>query len=303
MGLKESIKKALKEAELYKSQGLLNEARGKYEKAASLIENNDQIPNSKALLDSVNKKISALNSDHQKIKSSPSTPEMSAKAQNLIKELFTFSKESDPVSLALEGAISLAKFGQYTRAIEEFNKLLSDDQARVSAAKNIISCYHEFVSIEQAVEEFRKWRSSSLFSSGQLEKVGTFLQGLIDKSGKTFELDAEASVEPEVLMPDEGIDEILDISSVGITLDKETQARGEVELDVSFQAGNVISVIISSKEKELVENLRIGVKLNNVNFYSPIAIFKGSGIISASTKIDSGPKKGDYCLDIKVTNI
>ena len=303
MGLKETIKKALREAELYKSQGLLNEARGKYEKAASLIENNDQIPNGKALLDSVKKKISALNSDHQKIKSSPSTPEMSEKAQNLIKDLFTFSKESDPISIALEGAISLAKFGQYTRAIEEFNKLLSDDQARVPAAKNILSCYHEFVSIDQAVEEFKKWRASSQFSSGQLEKVRSFLQGLIDKSGKTFELDTETSIEPEVVMPDEAIDDILDISSVGITLDRETQASGEVELDVSFQAGNVISVIISSKEKDLVENLTIGVKLNNVNFYSPIAIFKGSGIISASTKIDSGPKKGDYCLDIKVTNI
>ncbi|MBU0992371.1 MAG: hypothetical protein KJ737_07740 [Proteobacteria bacterium] len=303
MGLKETIKATLKEAELYKSQGLLNEARQKYNKVAQLIENNAQIPNSKSLLDSVKKKMKALDDSHLRVVSAPTTPVMSEKAQNLIKELFTFSKDSDKASLALEGAISLAKFGQYHRAIEEFKKLLSDENVRIAAAKNIIKCYYEFVSIDKAVDEYRAWKSSSLFSPVQLEKVLGFLAGLIEKSGKSFDLDKVEESAETVLMPDEAVEEILDISSVGISLEKGVKSGSEIELDVSFQAGNVISVIISSKEKELIDNLKIGVKLNNVNFYSPIAIFRGSGIISASTKIDSGPKKGDYCLDIKVTNI
>ena len=98
-----------------------------------------------------------LDKERNKVTKAPSTPEMSDKAQNLIKDLFTFSHDSDEGSLALEGTISLAKFGQYKRALEEFDKLLSKDNFRVSAAKNIIKCYNEFVSLDRAVEEFLKW--------------------------------------------------------------------------------------------------------------------------------------------------
>lgn len=304
MGLKETIKGILKEAEIYKGQGLLNEAREKYAKVAQLIEDNKTIPNATNLLESVRKKIKSLDTSHLKIVSAPVAPAMSDRAQDLIKDLFTFSQDGDPASLALEGAISLAKFGQYHRAIEEFQKLLDTESVRVAAAKNILKCYQEFVSIEKAVEVYGLWKGDSRFSSGQIEKVQAFLQGLTEKSGKNFDLIISESPAPaQTPIAEEPVDEILDISSVGINLDTGGKGGHEIELDVSFQAGNVISVIISSKEKDLVDNLRIGVKLNNVNFYSPIAIFRGSGVVSASTKIDSGPKKGDYCLDIKVTNI
>jgi hypothetical protein len=77
----------------------------------------------------------------------------------------------------------------------------------------------------------------------------------------------------------------------------------QVELDVSFQSGNVISLIISSKDEALIENMKVGVKLEDVHFYSPVAIFRGSGIVSAMTQIKSGPKKGDYSLDIKIESL
>lgn len=311
MGLKEKIKETLSEAELYKTQGLLNEARDKYEQVSKLIENNDKIPNSESLLASIQKKINLLEKERTKVTKAPSTPEMSDKAQNLIKDLFTFSHETDEGTLALEGAISLAKFGQYKRALEEFDKLLTKDNFRVSAAKNIIKCYNEFDSLERAVEEFLKWKSSKTFTTVQIEKVQTFLEGLIKKTDKTFDLDGQPSGSQETIEFEEveeeedsaEIDEILDISSIGITLDQGASKNTEIELDVSFQSGNVISVIIAKTEKELIENLKINSKLDNVNFYSPIAIFRGAGIIKASTKIDSGPKEGDFCLDIKITSI
>jgi len=76
-----------------------------------------------------------------------------------------------------------------------------------------------------------------------------------------------------------------------------------VELDVSFQSGNVISLIVSSKDEHLIENLKVGVRLDDVHFYSPVAIFRGSGVVSAKTQIKSGPKKGDYSLDIKIESL
>ena len=43
MGLKEKIRDTLNEAELYKTQGLLNEARAKYDQVAKLIQDNDNL--------------------------------------------------------------------------------------------------------------------------------------------------------------------------------------------------------------------------------------------------------------------
>lgn len=315
MGLKEKIKELLSEAELYKTQGLLNEAKDRYYKVRDLIQSNDKIANAESLLESMNKKIKSLEKLHTKVTEAPSTPEMSKKAQDLIKDLFTFSKETDEATVALEGAISLAKFGQYKRAIEEFQKLFTNEKLRVSAAKNMIKCYHEFVSLDKAVEEFLRWKAMKTFPGAQTEKIQVFLEGVIQKAGKSYDLDTLPDVSEEAVQFDEvedevtedeetaDIDDILDISSVGITLDKGPTKGTEVELDVSFQTGNIISVIISKSEKDLLDNLKVGEKLDNVNFYSPIAIFRGAGIISGSTRIDSGPKEGDFCLDIKVTSI
>jgi len=98
-------------------------------------------------------------------------------------------------------------------------------------------------------------------------------------------------------------EEVPDISSIVINLDKGSQKAKVIELDVSFQAGNIINVIMSGREHVRIKNLNIGFKINEIQFFSPIAIFKGSGIVSNMKYIRSGPKKGDCSLDIKVVNI
>ena len=57
MGEKENIKQLLQEAELYKGQGLLSEARLKYNEVSDLISNNDKIKNKEKLLAGLAKKI------------------------------------------------------------------------------------------------------------------------------------------------------------------------------------------------------------------------------------------------------
>ena len=51
----------------------------------------------------------------------------------------------------------------------------------------------------------------------------------------------------------------------------------------------------------MIEHLRVGTKLNDIEFYSPFAMFQGAGIVTSNTKIATGPKRGDFSLDIKVT--
>jgi len=115
-------------------------------------------------------------------------------------------------------------------------------------------------------------------------------------------MDSSAGGTSDVMETEElAEDEIIDISSIVIYFESGPQSGRQLALDVSFQTGNVISLLISSRDRELIENLKVGVTLDNLQFYSPIAIFRGSGVVSAKTQIESGPKRGEYSLDIKIT--
>jgi len=54
------------------------------------------------------------------------------------------------------------------------------------------------------------------------------------------------------------------------------------------------------KDKLLIESLKVGLQLDNVQFYSLIGLFIDSAIILDKKQIESGRKKGDYLLNIKI---
>ena len=72
------------------------------------------------------------------------------------------------------------------------------------------------------------------------------------------------------------------------------------EIDVSFQSGNILSLIFSKEEKEWIDSLKVGQVLNDIQFYSSMAMFNASGVIASLAEIKVGPRKGDYNLDIKI---
>jgi len=73
-----------------------------------------------------------------------------------------------------------------------------------------------------------------------------------------------------------------------------------VEFEVTFQSGNTVSTIISASQKDLVDAFDPGLRLAEVQCYSPLAVFNTTGTVSKNAKIPSGPKRGDYSLDIKI---
>ncbi|MBW2606080.1 MAG: hypothetical protein JRD05_00445 [Deltaproteobacteria bacterium] len=303
-----TIKSLLQEAEIYRDHGLLQEAMEKYKIASELILKSNKIKNRQNLIHVISKKMATLENDFKK-KNKPVSRKMPKKTQELIKSKKLFSKKMGRDEAALEGAINLAKFGQYKKALKEFQNLISVDSVRVNAAKNIIRCHMALSAPDDAIDQYNKWISNNLFINDQLEKVRFFLKSSLMKKGikKTLP-ELKNTSKPEY--PDfeekefeEKEEEVPDISSIVIILDKGPQKGKVIELDVSFQTGNIINVIMSGREHERIKNLNIGFKINNIQFFSPIAIFKGSGIVSNMTYINSGPKKGDYSLDIKVVNI
>ena len=297
------IKSLLQQAEVYRNQGLLQEAMEKYTTASELILKNNKIKNRQNLIHVISKKMGALENDFKK-KNKPVSRKMPKKTQELIKSKKFFSKKMGKDEAALEGALNLAKSGQYKRALKELKNLISVDSIRVNAAKNIIRCHMAISAPDDAIDQYNKWISNNLFRNDQLEKVRFFLKSSLIKKGikKTLP-ELKKALKPEHTDFEEEEEEVPDISSIVIIIDKGPQKGKEIELDVSFQTGNIVNVIMPGRDHERIKNLNIGFKINDIQFYSPIAIFKGSGIVSNMTHINSGPKKGDCSLDIKVVNI
>lgn len=301
------IKSLLKEAELYQSQGLLDDAKQKYDNATALIEKNPELENRQDLLDTVSEKIGALGSDIDRVEKASKSPELSAKVQDLIKNLFAFTDEKDKDETELEEAIALAKFGQFDRALAEFNELIKRDSLRVVAAKNILRCHIANASLDDAVAQYEQWLSSDIvFASQQLESIRIFLQGILDRKRIDKRLSSvvssthfEAVVTPshvEEKIPED--DEFLDITLIGIR----PHGGRLIELDVNFQRGNTISVLIPGRDKDSINRVEVGLKLDELECSSAFAVFIASGTVIEKTRIDTGAKRGDYRVEIKIEN-
>ncbi|MBW1864981.1 MAG: hypothetical protein JRI64_04970 [Deltaproteobacteria bacterium] len=305
MGIKETIKRLLQEADLYKKHGLLDEARGKYTEAEQKIREHEKIQNKEKILKSIANKIRLLDSDTQRVEKGPSSPELSEKAQDLIQNLFSFSKSDSKEDAILEGAIALAKFGQFERALGEFNKLLDKESHRVMAAKNVLRCHIQLNSEDAAIDQYEDWVSKENFLPVQLEKVRLFLVEILKNKGIQRDLTTVSIKEEEELVQEpeeEEEEEFIDISSIGIYFNFGPEKGKVVEFDVNFQSGNMLSLIISKNDAKTIEPMKEGDVLKDLQFYSPIAMFNGSGTVSAKSQIKSGPKQGDFCLDIKITS-
>jgi hypothetical protein len=304
MNISLQIKSLLNEAELYRAQGLFPEAKDKYQKASDLIHQIGKLKNKDSLLKAISVKIQSLEKKTEKVETGPSSPELSEKGQNLIKSLFG---END-----LQKAVALAKFGQFERAIVELEALLKDDVYRVDAGKNIIRCKMAIGSVDDAIDQYHQWLSGDLFTAQQLESIRTYLQPIIDRKGLDKSLPVPVGQEDEINADDnsggiefsmpEPEEEILDITSIGITFTSGTHKGKMVEFDVNFQSGGTLSLIISKNDKGLIDELKNGDSIDDIQFYSPIAMFKGTAVVANKTRIDTGPKQGDFCLDLKVTS-
>jgi tetratricopeptide (TPR) repeat protein len=308
--IRQRLKAMLQEAEIYRSQGLIAEAHGKYQDAVKLVNSTENIKNQASLLNAITAKIDAIDSTKKKVDKGPASPELSNKAQDLIKNLFSFSEHTDKATASLEGAVALAKFGQFDRSIRELTALLTEEGIRVEAAKNILGCHLTTNATQEAINLYHQWLSEDTFQPKQLELVRVYLSEILQKKGIDEPLPSPLAGEDDVASADaaelsaepadENEEEFLDITSIGITFEAGPRKGKMVEFDVNFQSGNMLSMIISKQDEEIIEGLNAGMELADIQFYSPIAIFNGAGVVTSKTQIKSGPKQGDHCLDIRI---
>lgn len=305
MNINHQIKSQLSEAELYRAQGLFSEAIAKYHGASALIDEIAGLKNKTRLLKAISDKIQAIEKKTEKVETVTTTPELSEKGQNLIKNLFGETN--------LQKAIALAKFGQFDAAIAEFTNLLKEDAYRVEAGKHLLRCVMSVASVADAIERYNQWFAGDMFTAEQMEAIRAYLQPMVVQKGIDTPLSIPAGVEKENQVSGnsaeiefdgpESQEEILDITSIGIPFTSGSQKGKMVEFDVNFQSGEMLSLIIPRSDKGLIGDLHDGDKLDDIQFYSPIAIFTGTAVITQKTQIETGPKRGDFCLDLKINSI
>lgn len=302
MNFGSKIKSLVKEAELYRSQGLLNEALTQFQAVEAMIRGNDQVKNRDAILSKITSKIDLLNAEIDKFNAPQRTPEVSEQAQKLMREMFSFDDPRVKGSAALGGAISLAEFGLYEKALDDFKTLLDYDQLRIDAAENFLKYGLEYqgTSIGSQLDE---WAKDERFSSHEIETLKLSFQRMLDEKGA--EPDPVSPRPAEQVEPESEIDDedILDISAIRLELPKGPQKDDQIEFDVNFQHGGQINLIVSQKEKGIIDSLDAGDLIHGVMFYSPVAIFSGTVYVLTKKPIGAGPKRGDFSVNLKIIRI
>ncbi len=364
------IKSLLKEAQLYQTQGLLKEAKKRYESAVALVESDSTISGKAQLLEGIQKRIQSLEAVTYRVEKKTHITEISPRDKDLIKRLFSSTATDDKDTAMLEGAVALAKFGQFDRAISEFEDLLEESPLRIVAAKHILRCHMAMRTLHDPVLQFQKWVTTGYFGKEELSELSTFLErtyGLsATESGTSPQTPptetaispampaAAPAPPPEPEHPEESTfdpyeDEYVDviggingsrknddggkateesedfvdmigtkkkkptlryediagsdsgdyvdyISSIGIAV-----ADGQIAtLPVNLQTGSVANLIVSGDQKAVIEKLKKGARIEGVNLNSPISVNTGNCTVVSVARIDMGPKKGDYSIDLKI---
>ncbi|MFZ7111707.1 MAG: hypothetical protein ACOWYE_08485 [Desulfatiglandales bacterium] len=358
------LKSLIREAELYRIQGLLAQSKEKYLKVLALAEKSRPSSKRQKVIDAVSEKLQTVKRELEEVSADVQAPKLSHEVQTLIKKLFSFSKTEETAALA--GAVALAKFGQYEQALVEFNQLLDHKTLALVAGKNILRCHLSLSTPEAAVDQFSQWvRGEGPFQRTELTKIRSFLINLVenledcpkipeisedstsqpdfseeetmreelegastygaetrsteddaaatdeeDRQGSGRDLIEPASLEEEYDLLGEGtdseedgksdLDDILDISSIKIRFHSGHLQGKFLELKVTFQVGNVVSVIIPSKKRPLLRYFGAETELPHIQVTSPMTVFDASGKVLGKTDVKSGPNKGDFMLDIIV---
>lgn len=302
------INSLIKEAEIYRRQGLLEESQEKYLEIFAAVKHREESPKSRAFIHSLQERIHDIKNEIDEIDSSSDTPKLSDEIQQLISSLFTFSGNRDIA--AVEGAVALAEFGQYESALTEFQELLDKGICPMMVAKNIIRCHLSSSSPEAAIDQFSKWSSDHTFSDTELGFLRNFYHEVKGASKRPMPPMKEIKIKspgnnsidhPNIPASNsvkdyktkENLEDILQISSISIEWLQGPSKDRIVEFEVAYQMGNTISFIVDSNDMESMEIFEPGVHLSCVHCFSSMSTFETSGVISERKKITSGPKKGN----------
>ena len=296
---KDRIQSLHKEAEVYQIQGLLKESLDKYQEILEIVKTTEDLARDGHIIDLVHNKIRTVKGALGEIDSEPDTTELSAEVQDLISKLFSFSKNED--TAAVESAVALATFGQYDKALAEFQRLLKEGIFPRTVAKNMLMCHLSLDRHEAAISQFKDWVSHNTFSREELSCLRDYLNNLFNKRGVKADLPQVKEASPAEgvnidIAEDVFEEDISEILSVRIMFDDRHMKGQTRDFDVKFQLGNSVTFDVKDYEKDLLSFLEPGVRFYKIQCFGSFYLFNAKGVISEKKMASVGPKQGWYSI-------
>ncbi len=291
----------LKEAQLYRQQGLLEETLQQYRKIEKTIRGHKTAKNKEALLEKVLKKKQAVEKEFHVYLESREIPEVSDKVRKLMRSMFSLDDPEVKGSSLLGEAIALAGFGQYDAAVEALERLLDIESLRLDAAKKLIAYTLEFKGKQKAIGMIRKLEADNRFSMEDRNNLIKYLQEQlkITDVGKNPALKQMQEPDSEISDSD-----VFDISAIRL---KKTESQGKKDnrqkLNIIFQHGTKINIIVPRDQKDLSSVFQTGRTVEGVVCYSTMGTFSSTMYVLLNRTIDFGPHNGDASINLKILNI
>lgn len=267
----------------------MQESLRQYRKVEQMLSGLPSAKIPQSLLDKIIRKIERIEQEHRCSLENRDPPEVSDKVRKLMRTMFSLEDPEVKGSSLLGEAITLARFGQFEAAMQEFEKLFDNDRLRMDAAKNMLQYGLEYKSEREMGALIRKWKDDIRFSAEEHNYIVQYLHQLIqneraENRGKTNRNDESPPDIPEGNIPD--------ISALGLKLPKGPKAGESVRLPVYFQHGPRLNVIVSEDSPHIAEALQQGDLISEVTFFSPAPGFSGTLYVQRCRKIDFARKKG-----------
>ncbi len=297
MNAKSKIVNMLKEAELYRQQGLLEETLQQYRKVEKNIRSLKNVKNKDSLLNKVHGTIEMVEKELQCFLEEQELPEVSEEARKVMRTMFSLDDPEVKGSSLLGEAIALAGFGQYHAAIEAFERLLDLEHLRMDAAKKMIAYGLEYKGEKEALHMLQRWESDNRFSMEDRNFLVKYMQEQARAAKAENQTGTAPPREPESELRES---DVCDISAIRLKLPKEAGEDEKIKLNVNFQHGTRLNVVVPRNKPDIARALQTGKTVPGVVFSSPIGSYSGTVYIQLNRTIDFGPHKGDASVNFKI---
>jgi hypothetical protein len=299
MSIKKQIEQIVKEIKVYSSHALFALAKQKCQELLQLVEQADNLTRKEALLQAISKKIESIEEEERNFEGVGKATRMSNRELDVVKQLVGVTGEADSNEAAWEVARACLILGQYDQALYEFYRLIDNQFNQASAAKNVLRCHIGMSAVDEAINQYKLWSISGLFTLEQMEDIRTFLQALLYKNNinRLITDSRIENINRGQPGPDDGF---IDIIAVKLTVNEDSDVSQETMLEVNYQKGSTFNVVVPKENQAALDYLETGRELDALELYSTSIIFTDRCRVCERSKVESGSRNGDYsvCLTI-----
>lgn len=293
------VESRLKEADVYYSMGLYEEALGVYEGIIS-----DPTRPDPKIVETVKGKIASIKEDLHVQDKEPGVPALSMREKDILDSAMG-SRENALSNL--DKANAYLEQGLYKEALFDYKNLINADCPLDKVVPGIVQSILETETSDNLLDRLQdiiKEASINDQKKGELVSLlGSELQERGNKSGASAlmnSLEELIKKSPEVEMIEVSSGPLLNFISADIFTPSPGGGKRVYHLGVHEQRNNLVELMVADSEAELLEDITKGDSLNEVMFYAHSAIRKMSVVVKYITEISKGPNKGSHVVGLVV---